>query len=200
MSGLSVTLDGTALEKWAEELSSRGFRSAIRRAVDQAATASRRIALDVISKDIGAPKARIKDAVSKVKRTTQTSLSASFAASKARINILSTGATVSRKFGMTGSTYRLTGGGSASLHVKDAFIVTANGGRFIAIRRSKDRLPIKGVFAETPSTALGQNGAAAQVAWQKAANAELNARLPRELQKQLFAEKLPYQAPADPGD
>lgn len=200
MAELKVTIDGSKLEKWATELSARGMRNAIRRAVDKSATAARKIALDTIAKDIGVPKARIKDAVSKVKRTTLTNLSASFTASKMRINMLATGATVSRQGGMTGSTYRLTGGGSASLNIRDAFLVSANGGTFIAIRRSKSRLPIKGVFAETPSTALGQDGAAARKVWAKAADSELKTRLPQEIQKQLLAEGLPYSAPADTGD
>ncbi|MGY4289174.1 hypothetical protein ACVWXO_008440, partial [Bradyrhizobium sp. LM2.7] len=184
---LIVTFDTTKLTSWANELSARGMRNAIRRAVDKSATAARKIALDIIAKDIGVPKARIKDGVTKVKRTTQTSLSASFTANKMRINMLATGASVGRPGGTTGSTYRLTGGGSASLKVRDAFLVSANGGTFIAIRRSKSRLPIKGVFAEIPSTALGQDGAAARKAWDKAANGELATRLPQEIQKQLLA-------------
>lgn len=197
MSTISVTVDASKLEKWATELSARGMRNALRRAVDKSATAARKIALDIIAKDIGVPKARIKDGVTKVKRTTQTSLSASFTANKMRINMLATGAKVSRPGGMTGSTYRLTGGGSSSLNIRDAFLVSANGGTFIAIRRSRSRLPIKGVFAETPSTALGQDGAAARNAWDKAANSELATRLPQEIQRQLLAEGLPYSAPTD---
>ena len=197
---LTVSIDASKLTTWANELSARGMRNAIRRAVDKSATAARRVALDVIAQDIGVPKARIKDAVSKVKRTTQTSLQASFTASKMRISMLATGATVTRPGGLTGSTYRLTGGGSASLNVKQAFIVNANGGRFVAIRRSKSRLPIKGIFAETPSTALGQPGAAAQVAWEKEANKQLAERLPAEIQRQLLSEGIPYSAPADTGD
>jgi hypothetical protein len=198
---LNVVVDTSQLEQWATELSQRGVRNAIRRAVDQSATAARRVALDTIAKDIGVPKARIKDAVSKVRRTTQTNLSASFTATKAKINILATaGATISRGGGLTASTFRLTGGGSASLNVKDAFIVEANGGRFVAIRRGKERLPIKGVFAESPGTAMGQDNAAAQVAWRKAADAELSQRLPREIQRQFFSEKLSAAAPADTGD
>lgn len=194
---LSVSLDTSKLETWANELSARGMRNAVRRAVDRSATAARKIALDIIAKDIGVPKARIKDGVTKVKRTTQTSLSASFTANKMRINMLATGAKVSYPSGMTRSTYRLTGGGSASLNVRDAFLVSANGGTFIAIRRGKSRLPIRGVFAETPSTALRQNGAAARNAWDKAANSELATRLPQEIQKQLSVEGLPYTAPPD---
>lgn len=94
MAELKVTVDGSKLEKWATELSARGMRNAIRRAVDKSATAARKFALDIIAKDIGVPKARIKDGVTKVKRTTQTSLSASFTANKMRINMLATGASV----------------------------------------------------------------------------------------------------------
>jgi hypothetical protein len=197
---LKVTVDGEKFTKWASELSERGIRNAIRRGIDKSATAARRTAIEVISQDIGVPKARIRDAVSKVRRTTQTNLSASFKASKMRISMLATGASVTNPGGLSGSTYRLTGGGSASLNVKEAFIVSSNGGRFVAVRRSKSRLPIKGIFAETPSTALGQPGAAAQVAWTREANKQLAERLPAEIQRQLLAEGIPYSAPADTGD
>lgn len=195
MAELKVTLDGSKLEKWATELSARGLKNAIRRAVDRSATAARKAALEVIASDIGVPKARLRTAVTKVKRTTQTNLTASFTANKAAINMLATGATVARVGGMHGSTYRLTGGTSASLKIKDAFLVHANGGTFIAVRRSNERLPIKGVFAETPSYALGRGKANKD--WQKEANAQLAQRLPQEIQKQLLAEGLPYSAPPD---
>lgn len=71
-----------AFPNWASELSQRGMRNAIRRAVDKSATTARKVAVEVITADIGVPKARIRDAVSKVRRTTQTNLSASFSASK----------------------------------------------------------------------------------------------------------------------
>jgi hypothetical protein len=54
------------------------------------------------------------------------------------------GATVTRPVGLTASTYRLTGGGAANLTVRDAFLVHANGGT----RKTGDRLPIKGIYAE----------------------------------------------------
>lgn len=202
MAMLNVMLDTKQLESWASELSARGMRNAIRRAVDQSATAARRVALDTIAKDIGVTKSRIKSAVAKVKRTTQTSLSASFTATKMRIGIMNVaGASVSKGSGLRASTYRLSGGGSASLNVQEAFLVHANGGTFVAIRRpGVSRLPIKGIYAEHPATALGQDGAAAQVAWRKAADAELSQRLPREIQRQFYAEKLSAATPADTGD
>lgn len=201
MAGLKVTVDGRAMEKWATELSARGLRNSIRRAVDRSATAARKVALEIIANDIGVPKARLRPGVTKLRRTTLTDLSASFTASKLRIGILNTsGASISRGPGRRASTFRLTGGGSASLSVRSAFVISANGGRFIAIRRSKQRLPVKGIYAEMPSQAMGQDKAAARAAWQKAANGELAARLPQEIQKQLMAEGLPYVAPADNGE
>jgi ribose 1,5-bisphosphokinase PhnN len=87
---LKVILDAEKLITCANELSTRGMRNAIRRAVDKSATAARKVAVEIIAADIGVRKARIKDAVSKVRRTTQTNLSASFTASKMRISMLAT--------------------------------------------------------------------------------------------------------------
>ncbi|MDX3966034.1 MAG: phage tail protein [Bradyrhizobium sp.] len=199
--GLEVKLDASKLESWASQLSARGMRNAIRRAVDKSASAARKVALDIIAKDAGVSVARIKPGVTKLRRTTQTDLSASFTATKLRIGILETkGASVGAG-GLRASTHRLTGGGSASLNIANAFVVRmANGARFVAFRKSKSRLPIKGVYAEMPSTAMGQDRAAARVAWQKEAEKQLAQRLPQEVQKQLLSEGLPYSPPADTGE
>ncbi|MEE4417300.1 phage tail protein [Klebsiella pneumoniae] len=197
MSLLQVSVDATAMEKWAEGLSTRGLRNAIRRAVDKSATAARKVALEVIAKDVGVPVARIRPGVTKVQRTTQYDLRASFTASKLRIGILNTQGAAVGAGGLTASTFRVTGGGSSKLNVKDAFIVRANGGTFVAIRRGKQRLPLKGLYAEMPSTAMGQDNAAARVAWQKEADKQLAERLPAEIAKQLVAEGLPYSPPSD---
>lgn len=197
---LNVAIDASRLERWATELSARGLKNAVRRAVDQSATAARRKALDTIAQDIGVPKARIKSAVGKVVRTTQSSLSASFTTTKLRIGIKNVaGATLGRS-GLRASTHRLSGGGSSALYVKGAFMIKSNGGQFVSVRRGKSRLPLKGIYAETPATAMGQKGAPAQVTWGKAANAELSQRLPRELTKQFYSERMPYTSPTDSGD
>jgi len=44
---LTVTLDASKMTKWAEQLSTRGLRKAIRRVVDESATAARRVSVDV---------------------------------------------------------------------------------------------------------------------------------------------------------
>lgn len=201
MPDLKISVDAGPLERWAEELSTRGLRNAIRRAVDQSARAARKIAIKAIAADIGVSAAKIKPATPKVKTTTAASLSASWTVSKLRIGIKNvTGAKVSRYGGLSASTHRLSGGGSSALYVGDAFIVrTAAGGEFVAHRRGKSRLPIKGIYAEHPATAMGQNDAAARKAWDKAANSELATRLPREVQRQFFSERLSAATP-DTGD
>jgi len=103
---LKVTVDADKLTHWATELSERGMRNAIRRAVDKSEKAARKVAVEIIAADIGVPKARIKDAVSKVRRTTQTNLSASFTASKMRVSMLATtGATVNNPGGLTAARF-----------------------------------------------------------------------------------------------
>ncbi|WP_439368513.1 phage tail protein [Bradyrhizobium sp. DASA03120] len=197
MSILKVDLDGSKLEAWADILSTRGLKNAIRRAVDKSATAARKVALKIIAQDVGVPVARIKPGVTKLRRTTQGDLSASFTADKLRIGILNVSGAKIGAGGLTASTHRLTGGGSASLKIRNAFLVHANGGTFVAFRKSRERLPIKGVYAEHPGTAMGQEGAAARTAWEKEANKQIAERLPTEIQKQLLAEGLPYVAPPD---
>jgi len=192
---LTIKLDAKALEQWALTLSTRGLRNAIRRAVDKSATAARKVAVETIAKDIGVPKARLRTAVTKLRRTTQTDLSASFTADKSAINMLATGATVTRAGGMTGSTYRISGGTSSALKAKHAFIMTVNGASFVVVRKGKSHLPVKGIYAEAASYALGE-GEANKV-WQKEANKQLAERLPVEIAKQLLAEGMPYSAPAD---
>lgn len=191
MSMLNVTFDASKLEAWASELSTRGLRNACRRAVDQSARAARKLTMPIIAADIGVSKAKIAAAVPKVVASKAGDLSARWTISKLRIGIHNTaGAAVSRYGGLTASTHRLTGGGSASLNVAKAFVINANGGRFVAFRRGKERLPIKGIYAESPSTAMGQDRAAARVTWQGVANRELAKRLPVEIGKQFVAEGL----------
>ncbi|MEY9593056.1 hypothetical protein ABIA06_005347 [Bradyrhizobium yuanmingense] len=128
MSALEVDLDGHLLEQWADILSTRGLKNAIRRAVDKSATAAPKEALKVIAQDAGVPVARIKPGVTKLRRTTQGALSASFTANKLRIGILNTSGAQIGAGGLSASTHRMTGGGSASLKIKNAFLVHAKWG------------------------------------------------------------------------
>lgn len=194
---LNVKVDGSALIKWAEVLSSHGIVNAIRRAVDKSATAARKVALKKIAADIGISESDIKDSVGKIKRTTQGSLSASFTTVKKRISIMRVSGASIGPDGLKASTHRLGGGGSTSLNVRRAFIVkTAAGGSFVAYRTSRSRLPIKGIYAEHGATAMGQPGPV-QEAWKQEAEKQLKERLGAELQKQLLNESLSYTAPHD---
>jgi hypothetical protein len=198
---VNTTIDTTKLQAWASELSERGLRNAIRRAVDQSARAARKVTIDIIAKDIGVSKAKIKAATPKVVTTKAGDLSARWTVTKMRINILDTaGATISRLAGLHASTHRLTGGGSSHLDVTKAFLVkTASGGRFIAYRKGRERLPIKGIYAEHPATAMAEDGAAARVTWQKEADKQLSTRLPIEVKKAFVSEGLGPSTP-DNGD
>jgi hypothetical protein len=202
MALVNTTIDTKQLEAWASELSARGMRNALRRAIDQSARAARKITIDVIAKDIGVSKAKIKAATPKVVTTKAGDLSARWTVSKMRIGIADVqGATISRQGGLSASTHRLTGGGSASLNVAKAFLVkTASGGRFVAFRKGESRLPIKGIYAEHPASAVAADGAAARVKWQTTANAELSTRLPAEVQKQFAKEGLGPSTPDNSGD
>jgi hypothetical protein len=71
--------------------------------------------------------------------------------------------------------------------VRKAFLVHANGGTFVAYRKTGDRYPIKAIYAESPSTAMAQDGAAARVAWEKEANKQVATRRRREQYMPLVA-------------
>lgn len=198
--GLKVDLDTRSMSRWAEELSARGLRNAIRRAVDQSARAARKEAIPAIAKDIGVARGKIREATPKVQTTTASNLSAHWTVSKMRIGIINVqGAKVGRG-GLRASTHRLTGGGSASLNIPRAFLVKKGGQQYVAYRSGAHRLPIKAVYAEHPATALGQTGGYAQRTWQKVAEREANRRLETEIQKQLVNEGIPYQAPNNPDE
>jgi hypothetical protein len=89
------------------------------------------------------------------------------------------GAKWTRGVGLTASTHRITGGGSASLNVAKAFVIQANGGTAIVIRKGKGKAKgaLKGLYAENPSTALGQADGAARLVWLKTAEVRLKQEL-----------------------
>jgi hypothetical protein len=197
MAELTVKLDATGLERWAEELSMRGLRNSVRRAVDQSARYARKVTIPVIAADIGVSKSKIAAATPKVVTTKAGDLSARWTVTKMRIGIAdTTGATISKAGGLHASTHRVTGGGSAHLDIAKAFMIRmSNGARFVAFRKGRERLPIKGVYAEHPATALSQSGAAARSMWEKTAGTELAVRLSREIQRQFYNEKLSAATP-----
>lgn len=198
---LTVNLDTSKMTKWAEELSARGLKNSIRRAIDQAARFARKETVQVIADDIGVSKAKIRAATPKVVTTKAGDLAARWTVTKMRIGIRNVAGTkITAGQGLTASTHRLGGGGSSHLRVKRAFVMSANGGEAVVYRTGRSRYPVKAVYAETPSTALGQTDSPAQKKWKDVANRELIARLGVEVQKQLVAEGLGPYTPDTAGD
>lgn len=198
---LDVKLDTSKMAKWAEELSARGLRNAIRRAVDQSARAARKETIQVIAGDIGVSKSKIRAATPRVVTTKAGDLAARWTVTKMRIGIRNVaGAKITYGQGLSAATHRIGGGGSSHLRVKRAFVMSANGGEAVVYRTGRSRFPIAAIYAETPATALGQDGAPAQKKWKDVADRELNARLGVEIQKQLINEGIGPFTPDNSGD
>ncbi len=184
---ISVRFDTKAFDDRLD-LSSREVRNACRRAVDKAARTARRETIETMARDINTSKAAFRRAVPPVKASTQTSLSASWTISKARVLIAQTvGASlpVRGASGLTASTFALTGGGSASLNIPKAFTIRAGGNTLVMIRTGKGRAAIRAVYAESPATGMTQAGGAPRKKWEQIAARELNALLPAEVQRAL---------------
>ena len=193
---VTITIDTSKLLYWAKDLGSYKIRLAAKSALNKAARAARTSAIEVIALDEGVSQARAKKSISKLNTASPSRLVATWSASKQRIGILSTaGAKFAKGSGLTASTHKLTGGRSAALVVPKAFVITANGGRVLVIRKGKARGDIKPIFAETPSTGLGQDNAAGRKVWQKTAET----RLPQELNEALSAVLKGASLPSDSG-
>lgn len=196
VASLSVKIDASSFIKWATELSSYKFKLAAKNALNRASRLARTSAIEVIALDEGISQARAKQSISKLNAASPSRLVTTWSALKQRIGILSTaGAKFSKGVGLTASTFRVTGGGSASLNISKAFVIVANGGKVLLIRKGKGRKAIKGVYAETPKTAMAQDGGAARRIWQKTAST----RLPQELTSGLQAVLNGASPPSDSG-
>ncbi len=183
---IQVRLDTSQFEQRLEFASREGI-NAMRRAVDKAARSARRETIKTMAADIGRPASAFMKSTPLVKASTQGNLSASWTVTKAKLGILDTGKFTpilsALRGSFSGSTFRLSGGGSASLNLPKAFILYGNGGRALMVRTGKGRAAIKAVYAEHPATGLGTEGDAPRVTWQKVAERELNANIGVELQR-----------------
>ena len=193
---ITIKLDTKALEVWARDLSAYRMKLAIKSGLNKAARAARTSAIEVIALDEGVSQARAKKSISKLSTASPSNLKATWSAGKQRIGILSTtGAKFSKGSGLTAATHRITGGRSAAISQPKAFIINANGGRVLFIRRGKGKKNIKAIFAENPNTALAQENAAGRKVWQKTAET----RLPQELNASLTAVLRGASPPSDSG-
>ena len=139
-----------------------------------------------MSKDIGVPASKFRDATPLVKGSTQNSLSAVWTIKKKAIGALNAGTFAPgmsyNRGSYSGSTFRLTGGGSASLNIPKAFVIEANGGRALMVRTGRGRKDFKPVYLEMPSTGMAQDKAAPRVDWTKAVDRLLGSTMATEIQ------------------
>ena len=77
--------------------------------------------------------------------------------------------TPARGHGVVGSTFSVTGGGSAHLSLPKAFGINVNGGRAVFIRTGSGRSAIRAIYAESPNTGMAQADGAPRKAWEAAA-------------------------------
>ncbi len=171
------------------ELSAREVINAMRRTVDKTARAARKDAIKVMAADIGVPVAKFRDAVPPVKATRQGNLTATWTISKKAIGILNTGTFApvldARRGSFSGSTFKLTGGGSSSLSIGKVFILEANGGRALMVRTGPGKSAFKPIYTEMPSTSMSQSDGAPRKDWQRVADATLGPMMSAEIQKAL---------------
>ena len=183
---ISTQLDTRQLVEQLEQ-ASRQTVNALRRAVDRSARAARKDAIKTMAADIGVPKSQFAKSVPPVKGSTQGDISAKWTVSKARISALKVGQFTPQlselRGSFSGSTFRLTGGGSSSLNIPKSFTMKApNGATLLMVRNGKD---IKAVYAESPKTGMGQDDGAPRKTWERVAEQELQANVATEMQKAL---------------
>lgn len=174
--GLKVEFDTRQFEN-VLDLASRETRNALRRSVDRAARTARRETIPIMAADIGVSKSAFGKAVPPVKGSTQNNLSATWTISKARISALKVG-----KFqpvlsplrgSYTGSTFRLSGGGSSSLRIGKSFVMNVGGNSLLMVRQGRGRSNVKSIYAEMPRTGMEQTDGAPRLKWQSVAEREL---------------------------
>ena len=171
--GLSIKLDAHELIA-RMDFAERQLHDALRSAVTKAARTSRREALNTFAQDANIPGPRARRGQPLVRNYGD--LSATWSPSKSAANMASTGGVAAtRRGGLTGSTFALTGGNSASLHAPHAFILRANGGRFVLNRvgfgpGTHRRNGVRKMYAENANAGLFQSDGAPRLKWQKVAD------------------------------
>jgi hypothetical protein len=181
--GITVKLDAANFIKWATELSAYKFKLALKSGLNKASRAARTSAIEVIALDEGVSQARAKKSISALATASPSRLITTWTAAKQKIGIMNTsGATLRKGVGLRASTHRVTGGGSSHLNIEKAFLLRANGGVVVVIRKGKGRNALKGIYAENPNTAMAQPGGAARKVWEKVASGRLQNELTASVQ------------------
>lgn len=169
---IRVELDARQLEAWAGQ-TVRAITSQLRSAVDKSARYARNKTIPVMQADSGVPKARFRAAVPTVRSSPLSGpISATWTVGKSANSIRDSGGGVSfvRGTPMRGSTFRVTGGGSAGLVLPRGFVINGrNGGRVVVTRQGPGKYNFKEVYAESPNTGMAQADGAPRKAWEAAA-------------------------------
>ena len=180
---VDVKIDARDLLRWASDLSASKFKLAAKNALNRGARAARTQAVKDIARDANVPTSRIKPGVGPLRTASPSNLVASWSATKVRVGIMNTaGASIATSGGLTASTFALSGGGSAALRAPKAFIMRANGGTFVVVRKGKGRNDLKGVYAEAPNTAMRQENSMPRTNWTRNATTNIKRELETGLQ------------------
>ena len=194
MPTLTIRLDATKL---IGSTKNAHIRQNARNAINRVARSARKEFIREDAADTGVSTARVRKGIEALVPASPATLTAKFTATKLRIGIMATaGATLSRGAGLHASTFKYTGGGSASLTVPKAFLLYSRGGRVAVTNPSHaHRGKLHGIFAEMPNTALSQDRSAPRLAWTR----EVNRRLKPELEIALAAALAGSASPSDSG-
>ena len=181
---INVRLDAHELIDRMEFVTKETY-NAIRSGLGKAARAARRDALEAFARDANVPTSRAKRAQPTVKID---GLAASWSPSKSAANLASAaGTTSTRKGGLSGHTFVVTGGGSANLVARHGFVIRANGGA-VAFNRTgfgpgtHRRVGLTKMFAENANAGMAQADGSPRVKWEKSAEQHVEADLSTAIQ------------------
>lgn len=157
--------------------------SSLASAINKSARTARREDIKIIAQDIGRPASEFRDATPVIRRASPGNLTATWTVKKKKVGVLGTGTFTpvmsALRGSFSGSTFRLSGGGSSALNIPKAFIMPnkgsgGKGGRgLLFIRTGKSRNAVHAVMAEMPRTAMSQPDAVPRKVWERVANEEL---------------------------
>jgi len=203
MSSITVSFDCHQLTD-RMNFAAREIVNGLRRAVDGAARAARKVALKAAASDEGAGLAYAKKNMPLVRGSTQSSLSATWTIPGSVIGIMHvSGATLTPGQGLTASTFRDTGGGSAALNVPEAFMLKVrNSDGSLAMLRFRHgvgshRGGIRSMSAEMTRTSMSQADAVPRKIWEKTASEQLATRGSAALEAALGGFKAPAGSESD---
>ena len=194
---ISIRLDASELVERMTFASREAF-NAIRSGLMKGAREARKDALETFARDSNLSDARARRAQPTVRSE---GLTASWSPSASAANIASTaGANATRKGGLTASTFVTTGGGSANLVARHAFIIRAKGGTFAVNRTgfgpgTHRRVGLTKLYAESAATGMAQERAAPRKTWESSAETKVEAAISAALQRTLDG----YKVGADSG-